>query len=338
MATMTGCALRAFLGGALLFLLVIATGMMLGRASGEQVILFMHQERGLYVYSLDRAALLPVITGLPSPPINFNWSPDGSRISFTLLDANQYAVYTYDPYSRRRSLIADGLPLQDSVSWSPDGHQLALISPAQDICIYTRDGTPLRCLGVGPVRNLRWSPNAAAPAIVYSPPGNRLQNSGTFLVDLSTGQVRTLADITPSHTPRWSPDGRSIALYQQIRGSRDDLYITAVDTGRTERYPLRGRLQASTWSPDGREIVYVTLGAAPNTYVLDLKSGTQTSVLHAYAIGEAVAWSPNAALLAFTAGNFDRAALFVTKDGQLYDQVSAEFIIHSQSFQFAWRP
>src|SRR5690606_40916696 len=58
-------------------------------------------------------------------------------------------------------------------------------------------------------------------------------------------------------TPRWSPDGRTLAFIS-VRGERPQIYLIGLDGG--EARPLTNRRQGAgepVWSPDGRRIAFV---------------------------------------------------------------------------------
>ena len=61
------------------------------------------------------------------------------------------------------------------------------------------------------------------------------------------------------YTPRWSPDGKTLA-YFSLNGESSGIHIVAVDAGAPRRLFARGTFP--TWRPDGQAIVPI-LGFVP---------------------------------------------------------------------------
>ncbi len=69
--------------------------------------------------------------------------------------------------------------------------------------------------------------------------------------------ARRFTNGTRSHSPRWSPDGRSLAFVSN-RGDRSQLYVAPLDGGDPQRLTrARHGVGQPAWSPDGRHIAYL---------------------------------------------------------------------------------
>src|SRR5690606_35209121 len=89
---------------------------------------------------------------------------------------------------------------------------------------------------------------------------NDVAQSRLGILDLATGdvtEVPPMGRIAQVHTPRWSPDSRSIAFSGWREGGYRDLYVYDVETGAVERITADRHMDMSpAWSPDGRYLLF----------------------------------------------------------------------------------
>jgi Tol biopolymer transport system component len=160
------------------------------------------------------------LTSSDEREIEADWSPDGSRISYSrlrLADADDWRltwIWTM------RSDGSDQRPLVNGngAQWSPDGKQLVFSAPAAgsdgDLFVINADGTGLRHLMV-------------TPAI--------------------------------ERPDDWSPDGRKILFTRSVSDTSSDLYVMNADgTGVRRLTRTRGIDSDGSWSPDGSKIVFAS--------------------------------------------------------------------------------
>jgi serine/threonine protein kinase len=118
--------------------------------------------------------------------------------------------------------------------WSPDGTQLAYISP---------------CVGLQ----------------------ERYEGSSIFILTLSSGRrdlISTLA--TGDYDPAWSPDGSKL-VFTSLQTGKPQLFIYSFETGQTENLMNRSTIsRMPAWSPDGSQIVFVAPSPVTNQPILFL--------------------------------------------------------------------
>jgi dipeptidyl aminopeptidase/acylaminoacyl peptidase len=95
--------------------------------------------------------------------------------------------------------------------------------------------------------------------------------SETWIRDLGTGtQSRLGSDATGASTPRWSPDGRSIAFIGRVGDSSGVAVANADGTGlrfvaavRGTNHVLPSTGERISWSPDGKRLAFVSSTPGP---------------------------------------------------------------------------
>jgi len=105
-------------------------------------------------------------------------------------------------------------------------------------------------------------------------------------------------------SPRWSPDGRSIA-YTSYRNGNPDLYLLNFDSGR--RDPLstvRGLNATPGWSPDGQWLALaMSSGGGTNLHLIPRGGGRPRTITTGPSVSVSPSFSPNGRQIVF---NSDR--------------------------------
>jgi hypothetical protein len=186
--------------------------------------------------------------------------------------------------------------------------------------------------GLGGVEAQDIDPNGRIVAlrpdpIWYTPPGTSdsisfFRRDGVLVIDAETGASVVLAEAAPDETfdgpARWSPDGRTIALWvvsyaaplpKEHPGNSGDpaVCLLSVDDGSRTCFPQAGKSVSLDWSPDGRRLLVAGLDGPVSvlnpdtghvTPIIDPSGGAHAAALlqehglgHVIALQEA-AWSP----------------------------------------------
>jgi hypothetical protein len=191
---------------------------------------------------------------------NLTVAPDGERIAFTIVDAqNEVGVYDLRNSTLTRltfDAAEDVYPI-----WTRNGQMITFVS--------SRDG-PLNLYqkaadGNGPETRLTRSPYDQGPCD-WTPDGGALiytedhpeTGSDLWLLPASPpGRphplLRTAAE---EHNARISPDGRWMA-YESNESGRREIYVAPFPEGKNRWQVSRGGGQRPSWSSRGDELFYV---------------------------------------------------------------------------------
>ncbi|MEX1127494.1 MAG: hypothetical protein WEB50_02890, partial [Vicinamibacterales bacterium] len=172
----------------------------------------------------------------------------------------------------------------------------------------------------GGTRRLTYGARAADPDV--SPDGRTIvctvqergRRSLATSVVPAAGEVASLAafvseDATEYSSPRWSPDGRSIAAARRRLGGPSELVV--IDVATRDVRPLvsldRGRAISPMWLPDGATVLFSSdhEGGPFTLYRVDVQSGVVARVVGAGAGAHSPALSPDGSRLVFVGYSAD---------------------------------
>ncbi len=181
-----------------------------------------------------------------------SWSADGKKIYFSQAEVNRgfnlyQDLYQYDLAAARVSRLTDGLRLREP-DISPDGRQLVAVMNSR-----------------------------GRQSIVILP-----ADSDTVLTDTSALQVIDGKGLTTINSPRWSPDGKSIAYVAKSSEGSSHLYIYHIEENHHELLQAGYfEITDSGWTGDGQGVVYSSDKTGVfNIYMHHVDTGKNIQLTH----------------------------------------------------------
>ena len=195
-----------------------------------------------------------------------DWSPDGSKISYTLVEreidgsAKRTRIYTVNADG------SDPKPIRDEWStrpaFSPSGREVVFASSSGtgvggvNLYAIRTDGSNLRQLTFNKYNPFvyypDWSPNG--DQIAYTALRDGYMHM--FLLDMQTGQEEKLMSVdTHDASPVFSPDGKEIA-YHNITPAHPYTALFVLNLETRETRQIIKDACCADWSPDGKFIYF----------------------------------------------------------------------------------
>lgn len=228
------------------------------------------------------------------------WSPDGTKIAYSLYTRHRGNIknidlYEFDFVSSTYRMLSNRKGINSGAAYSPDGKKIALtmsfLGNPDIFVLEPGSNTVSRITPKSPSFDVdpSWSPDGTSLAFVSSRSGQPMVFS--MRADGSNTQRLTFAG-KYNATPSWSPMNNKIAFSGWI-DHRFDVFIMNPDGTHIERLTKnQGNNEDPHFSPDGNFIVFSSNRTGQkNVYVMNV-DGTFTKRL-TYGLGNCVApkWS-----------------------------------------------
>ena len=209
------------------------------------------------------------------------FSPDGNQVAFSWDGPRQDNVDIYVKLiGAEKPLRLTSDPARDIwPAWSPDGRSIAFLrGPAAgtEVLLIPAIGGPERKLAdTRSAWGLAWSPDGKWLVFNDSDSANPSEQRGSlYALSVETRAIRKLTSAPPLAQDLgagFSPDGRTLVFERTTRNWFADLYRLALGQdlnpqGEPRQITLQGREASSpAFTPDGREIVYISTGPSSAT-------------------------------------------------------------------------
>ena len=239
------------------------------------------------------------------------WSPDGKRIAFVSLRHDTFGeiyVMNADGTGVRRVTESEGI--DTSPTWSKDGKHIAFVSmrndPFGDIYTMNDEGGEVNRVTdfAGADADPSWSADGKQIAFVSVRDGLADLTTDLYVVTLDSRQVTRLTNEALDvdvREPSWAPGGKQIA-YSTSYDSGDDTILTSdvfvinIDDRRITRLTdgpgTAVQDLAPSWSPDGKQIAYVSIrGGNSDIVTMNADGNGVTRLTTSSAIDISPAWN-----------------------------------------------
>ncbi len=233
-------------------------------------------KNNLYLLRLNGGEAEP-LTDVKSSVANFDWSPDGRWIAFTSADKKSDDEEKNDKGKNDFRFVDENQKMSRlyvvSVSKGADGKREPRQLTTEN---YNIDG------------DFDWSPDGKTIAFSYtrSSIANDWTTADVSTVDVTSGKVTPFVK-TPSaeDSPRFSPDGKSIAIVvseNPPRWASNDLiniFPVAGGTPKVLASSFDGQPNIAGWSADGKRIYFSEAkGTGTRIYALDVAANKATEI------------------------------------------------------------
>jgi eukaryotic-like serine/threonine-protein kinase len=265
------------------------------------------------------------LDGKESGPLLPNWNKGGQRDSHGLWTTDgKYFVFAASGqiwalpqkgnFFRRQAKPVQLTFSPMSLGWplpSKDGKKLFVVGRTfrGELVKYdSRSGQFLPFLGGISAEYVDFSKNREWVAYVSYPEGTlwRSRADGSDRLQLTYPGVYAV-------NPRWSPDGRTIVLFEHFTDQSSRIIAVSPDGGNAQQLVQNDSHQQwdPNWSPDGRKIVFGgdSLNAASAIYILDLATRQVSTVPGSQGL-YSPRWSPDGQYLAAISANDTILLLF----------------------------
>ena len=217
------------------------------------------------------------------------WSPDGRRILYATGGERWQLVEREVATGQQRTFDPGGDMIMPPAAYAPNGSTIAL-------GIWRENGSEVfqydvaRAAGL---RKLTGNLNTISMYPSYSPDGSRIAfmsdrigRNAIYVMDADGGGATMLSPFVSGQSsdyaaPSWSPAGTRVAFHgvwnREMRGSYQIMIADADRPGdQIQQITSRGNNEDPSWAPDGRNIVYTSIGDGPGgLYIIDAESKTR---------------------------------------------------------------
>ena len=271
-----------------------------------------NQRADIWVVPTGGGIPLLVTADAPSTPAftggvgaGFAWTPDSASLIYTSPEDGKLRRVSRDGGKAR--IISEGAGGNASPSVAPNGSFVAYLVDRGDVddqmfiavrdldtkTPTTRRLTPEGIFAIDP----QVSPDGTHVACVLSDTYSRWNHDAQLaVINLASGALRVLTptDNVVNISPRWSPDGSTLAFISD-RSGYANIWTIAADGGEPQQVSPEAFEQGEPhWSPDGRRIAYTrNQDADIQVMITEIASGRSDKVSTERGVNTNISWTPD---------------------------------------------
>ena len=222
------------------------------------------------------------------------FSPDGKQIAFSwnggegFDNSNIYVrlVGAAEPVRLTDNEFNDQYPI-----FAPDGNSIAFVRSFPDygevILIPALGGAERRIARLFSGNySISFAPDGQSIAVIdtENSTGDESRQYAVYIINLQTGERRRVTnpgEFAGETTPRFSPDGKSIAFVRVFADKNQDLFVVQAAGGEAEQITFdKTIIHSLAWDADGRNIFFVSYrgGTQPNIWRVSANGGEVSEV------------------------------------------------------------
>lgn len=245
---------------------------------------------------------------IPAEPVDYSWSPDGSKILYTVrgpeMEPSDEVWVMNANGSGKTQLMNSEWKIRYSCTWFPSGSKIAYATVYDDMGInygvIDPDGSDKHEFGTtGIIGCIAFSPDASKIAYIdqeyYIRVLNLDQKNST---ELSPGNLVHQTQSWQSQA--WSPNGSQIVYNSHENGNWSIYTININGTGKTQLTSDAANYLSPVFSPDGSKIVFESDTAGnKDIWVMDANGKNKVQLTTDPASDSSPVWSPDGTKIAF---------------------------------------